>query len=145
MPGVGPTVSLRSWGEATVDFLLATVGLYVVVFPALSVVAALLTGDPLGSGPAGAVTLVVAVGGSYPFVAGDWSYNRLGRFVATLLVTTAAGTLLGLAVLSRAELALPDPVLARAVVLAVAYPAATVVAFTDRFRLGRGTPTIPEE
>ena len=138
-------MTLRSWGDATVDFLLAAAGLSVVVFPALSVVVALGTGNPLGSGPAGTVALVVAVGGSYPFVAGDWSYGRLGRFVGTLIVTTAAGSLLGLAVLSRTDLALPDPVLARAAVLAVAYPAATVVAFTDRFRLGRQTPTVPEE
>lgn len=138
-------MTLQSWGEATVDFLLAAAGLFVVVFPALSVVVALASGNPLGSGPAGAVALVVAVGGSYPFVAGDWSYGRLGRFVGGLLVTTAAGSLLGLAVLSRTQLALPDPVVARAVVLAVAYPVATVVAFTDRLRLGRQSVTVPEE
>jgi len=138
-------VTIRSWAEATVDFLLAAVGLYVVVFPALSVAVALATGEPLGVGPAGAVAFVVAVGGSYPFVAGDWSYGRLGRFVAGLLVTTATGSLLGLALLSRTDLALPDPVLARAAVLAVAYPVAAVVAFTDRLRLAKQTPTIPEE
>jgi hypothetical protein len=138
-------VSVRSWAEATVDFLLAAVGLYVVVFPGLSVAVALATGASLGAGPAGGVALVVAVGGSYPFVAGDWSYGRLGRFVAALVVTIAAGSLLGLAVLSRTDLALPDPVLARAAVLAVAYPVATAVAFADRPRFERGPPTIPEE
>lgn len=140
-----PLVSLRSWGEATVDLLVATVGLFVVVFPALSVTVALATGESLGSGPAGAVAFVVAVGGSYPFVTGDWSYERLGRFVAGLLVTTATGSLLGLALLSRVDLALPDPVLARATVLAVAYPVATAVAFSDRLRFDRVPPTIPEE
>jgi hypothetical protein len=138
-------VTVRSWAEATVDFLLAAVGLYVVVFPALSVAVALATGEPLGVGPAGGIAFVVAVGGSYPFVAGDWSYGRLGRFVAGLLVTTAAGSLLGLALLSRVDPALPDPVLARAAVLAVAYPVATAVAFTDRLRIDRTPPTIPEE
>lgn len=138
-------VTLRSWGSATVDFLVAAVGLYVVVFPALSVVVALAGGDPAGAGPAGPVALVVAVGGSYPFVAGDWSYGRLGRFVAALLVTTAAGSLLGLVALSRLDVALPSPLLARAAVLAVAYPVATVVAFTDRFRLDRDPVTVPEE
>ena len=138
-------MTLRSWAEATVDFLLAAVGLYVVVFPGLSVAVALATGASLGAGPAGAVALVVAVGGSYPFVAGDWSYGRLGRFVAGLLVTTATGSLLGLALLSRVDLALPDPVLARAVVLAVAYPVATVVAFSDRLGPSQRPPPIPEE
>jgi len=138
-------VTVRSWGYATVDFLIAAVGLFVVVFPALSVVVALATGDSLGAGPAGFVAFVVATGGSYPFVAGDWSYGRLGRFVAALLVTTATVSLLGLAALSRLEVALPSPVAARAAVLAVAYPVATVVAFTDRFRLDRSPTTVPEE
>ncbi|PSP51302.1 hypothetical protein BRC60_03275 [Halobacteriales archaeon QH_1_68_42] len=120
-------MTLRSWGYATVDFLIAAVGLFVVVFPALSVVVALATGDPLGAGSAG---FVVATGGNYPFVAGDWPYGRLERFVAALLVTTATASLLGLAALSRLDVALPSPVVARAAVLAVAYPVATVVAST---------------
>jgi len=144
-PSRESVVSARSWTAATVDFLLATAGLYVVVFPALSVAVALATGDSLGAGPSGFVALVVAVGGSYPFVAGDWSYGRLGRFVAGLLVTIAAGSLLGLALLSRLDVALPSPLVARAVVLAVAYPVATAVAFGDGFRLDRTPPTVPEE
>jgi hypothetical protein len=139
------SVTLRSWGHATVDFLIAAVGLFVVVFPALSVVVTLVTGDPLGAGSAGFVAFVVATGGSYPFVAGDWPYGRLGRFVAALLVTTATASLLGLAALSRLDVALPSPVVARAAVLAVAYPVATVVAFTERFRLDRNPTTVPEE
>ena len=115
------SVTLRSWGYATVDFLIAAVGRFVVVFPALSVVVTLATGDPLGAGSAGFVAFVVATGGSYPFV-------------AALLVTTATASLLGLAALSRLDVALPSPVVARAAVLAVAYPVATVVAFTG----GRG-------
>jgi len=54
------SVTLRSWGYATVDFLIAAVGLFVVVFPALSVVVTLATGDPLGAGSAGFVAFVVA-------------------------------------------------------------------------------------
>ncbi|MEF8853431.1 MAG: hypothetical protein V5A28_13625 [Haloarculaceae archaeon] len=38
-------------------------------------------------------------------------------------------------------MALPPPVLARAALLAAAYPVAAVVAFTDRFRLDRTSPT----
>ena len=46
---------------------------------------------------------------------------------------------------SRLDVALPSPVVARAAVLAVAYPVATVVAFTERFRLDRNPTTVPEE
>jgi hypothetical protein len=130
------TMTVRSWGYATSDFLLAAVGLFVALFPGLSVVVALLTGNPLGTGPAAPVTGVVAVGGSYPFVAGDWSYGRLYRFLAGFLVAGAAATLAGLAVLAGRPGPLPDPVLARAVVLAVAYPAGVVGAFRDRIAVG---------
>ena len=76
----------------------------------------------------------MAVGGSYPFVAGDWSYRRLAVFVVALYVASGAAGLAGLALLRSLDVALPSTVVARAGVLAAAYPVAAAAAFRDRVR-----------
>lgn len=127
-------MSLRSWASATVDFLLAALGLYLAVVPAFTVLYALVADATLFAQPPQTAAVVVAVGGSYPFVAGDWSYRRLAVFVVALYVASGAAGLAGLALLQSMDVTLPSTVLARAGALAVAYPVAAGAAFRDRVR-----------
>ncbi|WP_436924285.1 hypothetical protein [Halosimplex amylolyticum] len=127
-------MTVRSWATATVDFLLATLGLYLALVPAFTVVYALVARATLFAGPPQTAAAVVAVGGSYPFVAGDWSYRRLAVFVVALYVASGAAGLAGLALLRSLDVPLPTTVAARAGALAVAYPVATAAAFRDRVR-----------
>ncbi|QLH83881.1 hypothetical protein [Halosimplex pelagicum] len=127
-------MSLRTWAYATVDFLLASAGLYLALAPAFTVAYALAADATLFAGPPQTAAVVVAVGGSYPFVAGDWSYRRLTVFVVALYVASGAAGLAGLALLRSADVTLPSTVVARAGALAVAYPVAAAAAFRDRVR-----------
>jgi hypothetical protein len=118
--------------EAAKAFAVAVVALYVVVLPALSVAYALTAGAPIFARPPQVAALVVALAGSYPFVAGEWPLERLARFAIGLWVGSAALGLAGLAVLANVEGPLPSAPVARAAVLAVAYPFATLVAYRER-------------
>jgi hypothetical protein len=82
-----------SWVSATVDVVLAVVGFAFVWYPMVSLGNAVL-GAPLAESRVTLVVGVLAFGGAYPVVAGDWSLGRLGEFVFAM--TTAA---LGLGVL----------------------------------------------
>jgi hypothetical protein len=108
----------------TADTLLATVGLWVVFAPAVWSLNVLLD-DPIPAGAIPALVAVVAVGGSYPFVAGDWSYDRLWSAVAALVGSILLLAILGMVVVVGfgLELSGTDP-LPQAVVFVAAYPLA---------------------
>jgi hypothetical protein len=73
-----PRTEAEGFLGPTVDLLAAALGIGIVTYPLVeNLLAVIGTTVP---GP-GAVTLVVAVGGSYPFVAGPWSLGRLGDYV----------------------------------------------------------------
>jgi len=127
-------MTLRSWAGATADLLLAAVGLYLALFPGFSVLYALVTGSDLFAQLPQTVAFVVAVGGTYPFVAGDWSHRRLAVFVVALYVASGAAGLAGLALFHSYDIGLPSTIVARAGALAVAYPVAVAAAFRDRVR-----------
>ncbi|MFB6139917.1 MAG: hypothetical protein ABEJ26_05730 [Halosimplex sp.] len=125
-------MALRSVAGATVDLLLAALGLYLLLAPAFTVGYALAAGGDLFAQAPQTAAAVVAVGGSYPFVADDWSYRRLAVAVVALYVASGAAGLAGLALLRSLEVALPSTVVARAGALAVAYPVAAAAASRDR-------------
>lgn len=127
-------MTVRSWASAIVGLLLGSAGLYLALVPAFTVGYALAFDATLFAQPPQTAAVVVAVGGSYPFVAGDWSYRRLAVFVTALSVASGAAGLAGLALLESVDVALPSTALARAGALAVAYPAALAGAFRDRVR-----------
>ena len=97
---------------ATLDVLLAAFGLCLATFPAVAVGDELLgraavPGFPLPDSSFLLVVGVVAVGGAYPFVTGDWSLGRLGDFVFALTACTLAAGLLGMVVILSADLTVP--------------------------------------
>jgi hypothetical protein len=94
---------------ATVDFVLSFVGVFLVVFPAVWSVAALLS---VGStGAVGLVTGVLAFGAAYPLVAGDWSREALGETVVVFVGSVLSLGLVGAVVVGVVgrQVAGPDP------------------------------------
>src|SRR6056297_1612264 len=71
---------LRSFAVATSDVLLMIVGLGIILAPAVSTINSLL-GAPFPNQTVNLTIGVLAVGGSYLFVAGGWSLGSFGEFV----------------------------------------------------------------
>lgn len=115
----------------TVDLLLAAFGLAVLTFPVVSVTNVAL-GDPLAQSTVRTVVGVVALGGSYPFVAGDWSLGRLGEFVFLVAASALVGSacLFALAAFFDVTVSTNDES-AHAVVVGLIY---SVAALVDGFR-----------
>ncbi len=89
---------LVSWVSATVDFLLAACGFTIVLYPMVSLGNAVL-GSPASASTVNLVIGVLAVGGAYPVVAGDWSLGQLGEYVFVLTASAFGWGLLGMAVI----------------------------------------------
>lgn len=106
---------------ATTDVFLSTFGLGMVFYPLVLTTNELL-GAPLTESQVTLFVLVLALGGSYPFVAGDWSLGFLGEYVFVFTASVLGIGLLGAVgiVVSGVELSGSDP-LPRAVLFALAY------------------------
>ncbi|WP_458208687.1 hypothetical protein [Haladaptatus sp. NG-SE-30] len=87
-----------SWVSATVDFLLAVFGFIVVLYPMISLGNAVL-GSPASASTVNVIIGVLAVGGAYPVVAGDWSLGQLGEYVFVLTASAFGWGLLGMLVI----------------------------------------------
>jgi hypothetical protein len=86
-----PSTELRSVASATFDLLFAAFGLGLLLLPGAVVCNALL-GEPVPRPLVERGVGVVALGGAYPFVAGNWSLHRLGdTLVAFVGGALAAG------------------------------------------------------
>mgnify|MGYP000454067697 FL=1 len=116
----------NSWLGATVDVLLASAVLGVLWYPAISVGNELL-GSPLAASTVTLLAGTLAIGSTYPFVAGPWSLGRLGEFLFAFVVAVFAFGIVGAAVVVVAglELSGSNP-LPSAVLLGAAYLAAFV-------------------
>jgi hypothetical protein len=68
---------------ATTDFVLSFAGVFLLVYPAVWSVSALLGGTATSA--VGVVTGVVAFGAAYPLVAGDWPRDALGETVVVFV------------------------------------------------------------
>ncbi|WP_158056625.1 hypothetical protein [Halorussus halophilus] len=106
---------------ATTDVFLATFGLGMLFYPIVLTTNAML-GTPLTDSEVTLFVVILALGGSYPFVAGDWSLGLLGEYI---FVFTASALGIGLLaaigiVVFGIELSGSDP-LPRAVLFAMAY------------------------
>ncbi|WP_135852677.1 hypothetical protein [Halorussus salinus] len=120
-----------SWLWATVDVFLAFVGFVVVFYPLVTFGNEIL-GFPVTQSTVNLVVAVLALGGAYPVVAGDWSLGRLGEFtfvlVASAMVTAVAAMIFMVA--SGTQLA-SDTLLFRVAVWGLAYLLAYVVYRTN--------------
>jgi hypothetical protein len=129
------TRELTSVFWATVDFQLATLGLTVVLAPAI-VLGNRAVGAPL---PDWLVTLTVGalvVGGAYPFVAGHWSLGRLGDFMFVLVAAWISLLVLAaIAIVVSGVRLSGDDLLPQAVVVWLGYPVAYWVVFRRGWRL----------
>ncbi|MFD1514256.1 hypothetical protein [Halomarina rubra] len=121
----------------TVDLLLAAFGLAVLAYPLVTVTDAAL-GGPLSASGVRTVVAVVAVGGAYPFVAGDWALGRLSEFVFVLTATAlgVSACLFVVAVVFGTTVSTSDAT-ARAIVVGLTYLVAALVE-ERRHRTGDG-------
>ncbi|CCQ35146.1 hypothetical protein HLRTI_003408 [Halorhabdus tiamatea SARL4B] len=86
---------VRSWVTATVDFLLAVFGFVLAFYPLVSLGNAVL-GSPGSAATVNLVVGVLAFGGAYPVVAGDWSLGRLGDFAFVLIASAIGWGIIGM-------------------------------------------------
>lgn len=84
-----------SWLSATLDVLLAVLGFTIVWYPMVSLGNAVL-GSPATPATVTTVVGVLALGGAYPVVAGDWSLGRLGEYVFVLVAAAIGWGVVGL-------------------------------------------------
>ncbi|SDY08751.1 hypothetical protein [Halopenitus persicus] len=85
----------ESWVAATLDLLLGLIGLAIVLHPLISLWNTVL-GSPVSPATVSLIVGVLAFGGAYPIVAGDWSLGRLGEYVVVLFASVLAWGLLGM-------------------------------------------------
>jgi|SRR6056297_2910818 len=122
-------VRADSWLWATVDVLFAFIGFVVVFYPPVSFGTEVL-GVSLAPSTVNLVVAVLALGGAYPVVAGDWSLGRLGEFMFVLVASamvTAVAAMICIAV-SGIRLA-SDTLVFRVTVWGLAYLLAYVVVY----------------
>lgn len=114
-------MKLRSFVGPTSDVLLSVLGFSIVLTPVVTTVNALFHG-PLTEQTVNRIILILAVGGSYPFVVGKWSLGRFGDFVFAFTVCTIAVGVLGFItiVTLNLEISGANP-LPQAIMFAVAY------------------------
>ncbi|WP_276260461.1 hypothetical protein [Haloglomus litoreum] len=126
---------LDSWLSATLDLLLAVLGFAVVWYPMVSLGNAVL-GSPAAPATVDVVVAVLALGGAYPVVAGDWSLGRLGEYVFVLVASAIGWGLVGFLFVFASGMSLSgsDPVPQAAVWLA-AYATAYAVVYRAGIRL----------
>lgn len=94
-----------SWASATVDFLLSVFGFILALYPLVSIGNAIL-GSPGSVATVNVVVGVLAVGGAYPVVAGDWSLGQLGEYVFVSIASAFAWGLIGMLLILASGLTL---------------------------------------
>ncbi|WP_080510492.1 hypothetical protein [Halorubrum coriense] len=126
-----------SWLSATLDFLFSAFGLVLVWYPMVSLGNAVL-GFPVSASTRNLLVGVLAFGGSYPVVAGDWSLGRLGEYVFVLLASVLAWGFVGtVAVLAwEASFSGSNPA-PQAAVWAAAYLTAYFVVYRTQWSIFR--------
>jgi hypothetical protein len=121
--------ALDEWLSATTDFLLALLGFAIIWYPAVSVGNAIF-GSPVSTATTRLIVGVLAFGGAYPVVAGDWSLGRLGEFVFVLTASALGWGAVGMVGLLISGTTLSGrSALPQAVVWIVAYLTAYVVVY----------------
>jgi len=118
-----------SWLWATVDVLLAVIGFVVVFYPPVSFGNEVF-GVPLAPSTVNLVVAVLALGGAYPVVTGDWSLGRLGEFTFLLVVSAMVTAVVAMICIAASGIQLAsDTLVFRVTVWGLAYLLAYVVAY----------------
>ncbi|QLH78467.1 hypothetical protein HZS55_14725 [Halosimplex rubrum] len=86
---------IGSWLSATYDLLLAVLGFTIVWYPVLSLSNTVL-GSPVADATVNLIVGMLAFGGAYPVVAGDWSLGRLGDFAFVLIASEIGWGIIGM-------------------------------------------------
>jgi hypothetical protein len=126
---------LVSWVSATVDLLLAVFGFVIVFYPTVSLGNAVL-GSTASASTVNLIIGILAVGGAYPVVAGDWSLGQLGEYILVLTVSVFGWGLLEMLVIvvSGRTIAGSNPI-PQAIVLAAASLTAYLIVYRTRLTI----------
>lgn len=120
---------LNSWLSATLDLLLSFLGFILVWYPMVSLGNAVL-GFPISTSTSNLLVGVLALGGSYPVVAGDWSLGQLGEYIFVLIASALGWGLIGMIAVLASGMSIsgsnPAP---QAAVWAAAYLTAYIVVY----------------
>lgn len=120
---------LDSWLSATFDLLLSILGFILVWYPMVSLGNAVF-GFPISTSMSNLLVGVLALGGSYPVVAGDWSLGQLGEYIFVLVASAIGWGLIGMGAVLASGVSIsgsnPAP---QAAVWAVAYLTAYIVVY----------------
>ena len=122
-----------SWVSATLDYLLSILGFTLIWYPLLSVGNAAL-GAPASVQTVNVLVGVLAFGGAYPVVAGDWSIGRLGEYVFVFFASALGWGLVGMVVVLASGVSLSG---SSAVPQAVVWVAASLTAYLVVYRSQR--------
>lgn len=120
---------LDSWLSATLDLLLSVLGFTLVWYPMVTLGNAVL-GFPVSDSTSNLLVGVLALGGSYPVVAGDWSLGQLGEYIFVLMASAIGWGLIGMVAVLTAGMSIsgsnPAP---QAAVWAAAYLTACIIIY----------------
>lgn len=122
-----------SWLSATLDLLLSVLGFALVWYPMVSLGNAVL-GFPVSTSTSHLLVGVLALGGSYPVVAGDWSLGQLGEYIFVLIASALGWGLIGMIAVLASGVSIsgsnPAP---QAAVWAAAYLTAYIVVYRTQW------------
>lgn len=128
---------LASWLSATLDVILAGIGFVLVLYPMISLGNAVL-GSPVTASTVNLIVGVLALGGAYPVVAGDWSLGQLGEYVFVLLASAIGWGVIGMLVVLASGVTLAGSNrVPQAVVWSAAYLTAYIVVYRTTLRVFR--------
>ncbi|WP_080506811.1 hypothetical protein [Halorubrum distributum] len=120
---------LDSWLSATLDFFLSIIGFIIVWYPAVSLGNAIL-GFPVSASTSNLLVGVLAFGGSYPVIAGDWSLGQLGEYIFVLFASAIGWGLVGMTAVLASGVSISGSNLApQAAVWVAAYLTAYIVVY----------------
>lgn len=128
---------LDSWLSATLDLLLSVYGFIIVWYPMVSVGNAVL-GFPVSTSTSHLIVGVLALGGSYPVVAGDWSLGQLGEYIFVFSVSTLGWGLVGMMAILASGVSISGSNLApQAAVLAASHLTTYIVVYRTQLSVFR--------
>lgn len=128
---------LDSWLSATLDLLLSVLGFLIVWYPIVLLGNAIL-GFPVSTSTSHLLIGVLALGGSYPVIAGNWSLGQLGEYIFVLYTSTLGWGLVGMIANLALGVSISGSNLApQAAVLAVSHLTAYIVVYRTQLSVFR--------
>lgn len=126
---------LGSWLSATIDFLLSILGFTLIWYPMVSLGNTVL-GSLVSASTINLIVGVLAFGGAYPVVAGDWSLGRIGEYIFVLIASAITWGLVGMVIVLVSGVSISGSnAVPQAIVWAAAYLTAYFVVYRTQLSI----------